>query len=74
MHNAISKKNWWSHLVLSCGSSYTGTQSGDGVGMEREQEGRKVNKDEKMVKSRRKRKHQTGMSSGSVNDLKIISK
>ena len=37
MHNAILKKNWWSHLVLSCGSSYTGTQSVDGVGMEREQ-------------------------------------
>jgi hypothetical protein len=39
------------------------------VGKEREQEGRKENKDEKMVKSRRKIKHQTGMSSGSVNDL-----
>ena len=29
--------NKWSHLVFACGSSYTGTQSVDGVGMEREQ-------------------------------------
>ncbi|CAL8254844.1 unnamed protein product [Arctogadus glacialis] len=40
-----------------------GTQSSDVVGMEREQKGRKENKDEKMVKSRRKRKYQTGTQS-----------